>query len=304
MNFFKKKLLVATHNGTFHADECFACATLSVWAQKNGQKIKIVRTRDPEIIKRANIVVDVGMEYDSRRNRFDHHQLGGAGEHENGIPHASFGLVWQKYGEEICGSKEVAKEIERRLVIPIDAHDNGINIMMPNGFGTVDYIVSFVISTFNATWIEGQKDQDKRFMKALSFATQLIEREITRLHALEKGKLVTQESIEKQNGEEILILDMPVDWEEVVVGYPYIKIVIYPGGNGDDWSVQVARDDIHNYDSNRVNFPDNWRGLRGEELEAVSGVVGSIFCTRGGWFMKVKTKEGAIELAKKALKKE
>jgi len=35
-----------------------------------------VRTRDPEVLKTLDIIVDVGGEYDAKRNRFDHHQQG------------------------------------------------------------------------------------------------------------------------------------------------------------------------------------------------------------------------------------
>ena len=52
-----EKILVA-HNGSFHADDIFACATILASFPK--ENIKIVRTRDEEIIKSADFVVDVG----------------------------------------------------------------------------------------------------------------------------------------------------------------------------------------------------------------------------------------------------
>ncbi len=58
----------------------------------------MIRTRDLEVINKADIVIDVGGEYNADTGRFDHHQRGGAGERENGIPYSSFGLIWQKYG--------------------------------------------------------------------------------------------------------------------------------------------------------------------------------------------------------------
>ena len=39
INIFKNKITVAVHSGDFHADDVFACATLSFWAGKEG-KIK------------------------------------------------------------------------------------------------------------------------------------------------------------------------------------------------------------------------------------------------------------------------
>ena len=113
---------IATHNGNFHADDVFSIAALkSIFPS-----FKLIRTRDSEIIAKADIVIDVGGEYDSDADRFDHHQRGGAGERENGIPYFSFGLIWQKYGLEICqGNQYVANAVDTGLVATTDAIDCG-----------------------------------------------------------------------------------------------------------------------------------------------------------------------------------
>lgn len=61
---------LATHSGDFHADECTAISLL----RKIMNIGDIVRTRDYDVIKGCDIVVDVGTEYDVNRMRFDHHQ--------------------------------------------------------------------------------------------------------------------------------------------------------------------------------------------------------------------------------------
>src|ERR1035437_8220507 len=105
MNIFNKKKIISTHNGTFHTDDVFAVATLSLFLN---DKVTIVRTRDVDIIANADFVCDVGGEHDSARSRFDHHQQGGAGKRANGTPYAAFGLVWKEFGEQLSGSKEIA----------------------------------------------------------------------------------------------------------------------------------------------------------------------------------------------------
>lgn len=65
---------LATHSGSFHADESLAIAllkSLPLYSSYN-----LVRTRDPALLKDATIVVDVGGEYDVAEKRFDHHQRG------------------------------------------------------------------------------------------------------------------------------------------------------------------------------------------------------------------------------------
>ena len=67
-----KKLI--THNGSFHTDDLFACAILSIVLEDSGQKFEIIRTRDEDIVKNGDYVFDVGGIYDVENNRFDHHQ--------------------------------------------------------------------------------------------------------------------------------------------------------------------------------------------------------------------------------------
>ena len=95
--------MIATHGGSFHTDDAGGIAAVLLIFNK-----KVIRTRDPNKLALANILVDVGGEYDPSKDLFDHHQRGGAGARENGVPYASFGLVWKKYGSYIC--KEVLGE--------------------------------------------------------------------------------------------------------------------------------------------------------------------------------------------------
>ena len=57
---------------------------------------------------------------------------------------------------------------------------------------------------------------------------------------------------------------------------------------------------LHTF-NNRKNFPQDWAGLRDEELQKVTQVSDAIFCHRGLFLAVAKSKEGAIALAEKAL---
>ena len=54
---------IVTHNSDFHADDVFAVATLQIYLDKLGEKYKIIRSRDPEIIATGDYVLDVGSIY-------------------------------------------------------------------------------------------------------------------------------------------------------------------------------------------------------------------------------------------------
>ena len=286
-------MVVATHNGSFHADEIFACAALSLWVEKTGKRIKIIRTRDEHLIQKADFVVDVGMKYDPATNRFDHHQKGGAGEHPNSIPYASFGLVWKHYGSLVCGSKEVAQMVEEKLVIPIDARDNGMNITKVLREDVPEYsLIKELVYAFRPD-----------FFEFLKFAKTLLRKEIRLCCDVIAGEKWVKEQIEKQNTPEFLVLEKKVFWDKVVSRIKNIKLVICPEEDVNAWCAETTRDNLADYESYRSIFPSEWRGLRNEELMEISGVKDALFCHKAGFFAVAKSKEGAIEMAKRALQR-
>lgn len=63
---------IGTHDGVFHCDEALACFLLK--QLPTYADAVIVRSRNPDILKDCDIVVDVGGEYDCTKHRYDHHQ--------------------------------------------------------------------------------------------------------------------------------------------------------------------------------------------------------------------------------------
>ena len=90
----KKTITIGTHNGLFHCDEVVACALLSMFIQNlYGEEvdINIIRTRDPSILEKCDICVDIG------EGKYDHHYTGfnEKRDGENGEMYASAGLVFK-----------------------------------------------------------------------------------------------------------------------------------------------------------------------------------------------------------------
>jgi len=64
--------VIGTHSGTFQADEAMGVWMLrQVPAYRNA---KVVRSRDPAVLEKLDIVIDVGGVYDHAKLRYDHHQ--------------------------------------------------------------------------------------------------------------------------------------------------------------------------------------------------------------------------------------
>lgn len=63
---------IGTHSGMFHCDEILACYMLQQLPKY--ENARIVRSRDADVLKDCDIVVDVGSEFDPEKSLFDHHQ--------------------------------------------------------------------------------------------------------------------------------------------------------------------------------------------------------------------------------------
>ena len=288
-----KKLKLITHDSTFHADDIFATAALSLLLNDN---IKVIRTRDPELKKTADYVYDVGGEYDPARNRFDHHQKGGAGKRENGIPYAAFGLVWKMYGEKICGLKEVANKIDESLVQPIDAEDNGMNLFKIEG-EVGPYLIQGVINAFRPTWKEDE-EFDEPFLELVVFIRKFLIRKIKKAQDALLAKSFITKAYEEAQDKKIIILDDYYPWRDTLLEYEEPLYVVCPKAG--KWNIYCVPKEKKSFE-NRKPFPSLWAGLRDEELANVSGVPDAIFCHNGRFLAVAKSKEGAIKLAELAL---
>lgn len=292
-----KKLI--THNGSFHADDIFACATLSLMLEKNGEKFEVFRTRDEEIIKRGDYVFDVGGIYDENTNRFDHHQIGGAGKRENNIEYSSFGLVWKKFGEKIAGGEKAKMIIDRHLVAPVDASDNGFDLVESKN-EIFPYLIQDFFRVMRPTWRETNKNIDHMFLKSVEIAKEILSREI--IYA--KDMVLADEMIlsiyENTEDKRIIVLDKNYTKKEILEKLVETLFVVYPRETDNSWGVEAIRKDYKSFE-NKKSLPEAWAGLKDEPLQKVSGVTDAIFCHRALFMAVAGSKEGAIKLAQIAV---
>lgn len=295
MSFFNKKKILVTHNATFHADDIFATATLSLLL---GGKVKVIRTRDEEIIRTGDYVYDVGGEYDASINRFDHHQKGGAGKRENGIPYAAFGLLWKTYGEKVCGSKEVAEKIDKGLVQAIDAHDNGMDIFTLKA-EVAPFLIENMFSAFRPSWKEDD-DFDTPFFELVELAKKILKRKIIKTRDELEANSFVEKAYQDAKDKRLIVIDDRYPWNDTVMKYDEPLYVVFPNANKDTWRVGCVRKEEKSFE-NRKSFPVAWAGLRDQDLAKVTGVTDAVFCHNGRFLAVAKSKEGAIKLAELAL---
>lgn len=257
---------IITHNGIFHADEVFAVATLKLIYNE----VTVTRTRNLPADTTDTLFVDVGLKYDGEQN-FDHHQRDSALTHPNGIPMASFGLIWRNFGKTLVDTDYAYNSVLNSLVSSIDAVDNGIFLEHES---YTPYTLSNAISSFNSE-NPFSGEQEFAFNAAVDFAQVVIENAIKSAKKEAQDYYYVLDKMSNNNGD-VLVLDKYANFRDALKN-SQIKYVIYPT-NG-EYRVQstAPKWNVEAFTSDSQDF---------------------VFCHKSGFVFGTKTLELANELAK------
>lgn len=286
-------MIIATHDGPFHADDVFGCALLlELFSEAN-----VMRSRDLKKLKTADIVFDVGGVQDPVSRRFDHHMLN-AERRENGIIYSAFGLLWREYGLRFCDmNEEVWLKIDHDFVMSIDADDNGQIIESSNEYKTERVKIDSLVRMFNPLNEETFNDQ---FMVVVAIARQILLRlKLTTLKYIAMRQAVLDEYA-VSNDKSILLLNRYVPIHELR-NMPEKLVHIVCKEKEDRWLVCGVQD-TNMFDSLRLSFPNEWRGLSGEAFEAATQLKDVQSCHRNGFVAVADTQEAALNLGYLSLK--
>lgn len=188
VNEYEQSITIQTHDKRFHVDDVGAISLLCSYYNQKEIKVRLIRSRDPEMLKQADILVDVGGIYDPSINRFDHHQkeCNEIFTPNYRVPLSSIGMVWKHIGKELLvmyiKSREdtienindhldaLYNEVYVKAIQEIDGHDNGV---VPIEGGRVNYFtfmtIGGIISSFNTVDTDDEDAQMKAFEKAVAF---------------------------------------------------------------------------------------------------------------------------------------
>lgn len=289
---------VATHNGSFHADEVFAIAALGLLPQS----LEVVRTRDRDLHAAADLRVDVGFKYEPSAGNFDHHQRDFDLVRDNGVGYASFGLIWREFGLQVCGGdQEVAEAIEISLVQAIDANDTGQAISQALIEGVRPMTVNGIIGGFNSRWDEDltADEERERFDAAVKLARGILAREIASAASGRRAIRIVRDAIAASEDPQIVTLPDNVPWKQIVATEaPDALFVIYPKRQG--FGVETVPAELGTFE-NRRDLPAEWAGLENADLAKVTGVEDALFCHSKRFLAVAKSREGAERLAALAL---
>ncbi len=291
-------MVIATHDGSFHADEVFAVAALGLL----GEPIEVVRTRDPGALAAADLRVDVGFRDDPRSGDFDHHQRGFDAARANGVRYASFGLVWREFGVRVSdGDEEVATAIDETLVQTVDANDTGQRLTEPVVDGVRPFSISAVIGGFNASWDEqlSPGEERVRFDAAVDLAREILAREIAVAASGRRAERIVRAAIAAAPDSRVVELPVNAPWKRVLVPETADALyVIYPKRQG--FGLEAVPRALGSFE-NRRDLPAAWGGLEGADLVAVTGVEDALFCHAKRFLVVAASHAGITRLAELAL---
>lgn len=285
-----------THSEDFHTDDVFATALLlSIFPDA-----QVVRSRDADVLATGDIVYDVGRVYDPAAGRFDHHQLGST-VRPSGITYSAFGLLWKEYGLQYCNNDTALfAMIDKKLVEPIDATDNGQQLIDPKIEDVRPFVIEDIISQLNPLeWVTTDESYDGQFQKAVTFATAILER--TRQACQDKllAKAYVLERYREAEDKRMIVLDRHASITECITLCPELLYVVSPRADG-TWGILAVSVAPGSFEC-RQPFPKSWRGQSADKLSALTGVDDLTFCHTTGFYAAAKTKQGAIAVARRAL---
>jgi uncharacterized UPF0160 family protein len=294
-------VLVATHDGSFHADEVFAIAALGLL----GEPIEVIRTRNREEVARADLRVDVGFRNDPSTGDFDHHQREFDAVRDNGVRYASFGLIWREFGPRVCdGDAEVAGAVDGSLVQAVDANDTGQQLTHALIDGVRPMTANAIVGGFNPRWDEtlSAEQERGRFDDAVSLAQGILAREIASAASGRRSEKIVREAIAAAMDPRVVELSVNAPWKQVLVPEaPDALFVIYPKRQG--FGLESVPRELGSFESRR-DLPAAWGGREGADLVAETGVEDALFCHAKRFLAVARTREGIARLAALALRDE
>lgn len=322
--FHDQKKIIGTHSGKFHSDEVLSTFMLKYYPDTI--QSAVVRTRNDEILKLCDVVVDVGSIIDPKKFRFDHHMkeynevFDEKDEDLNKIKLSSAGLVWKYLGKEILISvlksltlyeqnkthiDEMFKYIYIDFIMGVDGLDNGVTQYDKDIKPKYKLSGHFTdrVSRLNPEWNVENVDVNERFKKAWDVAEEEF------LHYINKyanSYFIAYDIVDNAIKEAVkenrvyIILEKYCPWHKPLYEIEKkMKIedrflyCVHPGNNKRWCSTAVNLND-HCMEL-RKPFPMEWRGKRSDELKKITGINDAEFVHASGFVSFWLLKESAIK---------
>lgn len=276
-------LLCGTHSGSFHADDVLALALIRAFEDPDAL---VVRSRDPEVLARCDVVFDVGGEFDPARGRFDHHQ----NDYDGPLSSAGMVLAWLEDRGRLDDG--LADRLRHELVDYVDAVDNGRRT--PDG--RVPCFTA-IVGTLTNDLGDGAS-MDDRYLEAAVLSLRYVRGIVAGHRAEAAARRAVHAAMQdaESRGSRVMFLDGYFPWKTAYfeaggVDHP-TDFVLFPAD--DAWRVVAIPPEPGSF-ATKVPFPEEWAGRTDEDLEQVVGVKGARFCHKNRFIAVFTSREAALE---------
>lgn len=283
-------------------------------------------------------MVDVGGEFDKTKNLFDHHQK--SFEHtfsslrpefpDYNVRLSSAGLIYTHFGEEVIEEilkkkcdlkvdgkllKKIFEKVYQGLIQEIDGIDNGVPMFNGEPTYRITSDISSRVGRFNPSWNSNDDfDVQSQFEKAMVIVGEEFDDRVLYYGSVwYPARSIVAAALENRykthSSGEIINLSRICPWKDHLFDLEKenglegsIKLVIFRSGPAD-----VRVNCVPNKPGSfvcRKFLHKEWRGVRDQELDKVSGIEGAIFVHATGFIGGCKTEEGAMQMAIKSLEAE
>ena len=214
--------------------------------------------------------------------------------------------------KSVSGSESdlIYEKVYDEFIEGIDANDNGIS-----AYGDVEptfkpaLSLPGMISYLNPRWNEEHNDTtlDEKFQVASDLVGKyFLDRVDYFSSAWLPARSGVYSAITSREVPEIVVFEDFVPWKDHLFQIERelqiegtILYVVYSDGKA--WRVQAVPKSVSSFESRR-GLPEPWRGVRDAALDELTGLTGCIFVHASGFIGGHKTREGALEMTKLALK--
>lgn len=297
---------IVTHAGLFHADDAIAIA-IAKQLDPSVPVVRVFKVDEKDAVDSGVLILDVGGKAD-RVRWFDHHQKDSPVA-QDGHRYAAAGLLWNAFGERVCGGDStVSLRVRQTLIDPVDRADNGVESVKPVlsnwRFVGLSQAISWLNPDDGATPVE----RDAAFAKAVEIAAAVLDGAVRSAKAWVGAMRTVQDALATapQNAR-VLELAKAGAWQEHLLDDERATsalYVIYPSERG-GFCLQCVPDKPGSFGM-RKPLPAAWAGLRGETLAAVTGLPlgghSSVFCHPGRFIGGCETLEMARRMAEMAVR--
>jgi uncharacterized UPF0160 family protein len=242
------------------------------------------------------------------------------------------GLIYRHYGKDVIRTwypnlaaasvDLVYTQLYDTLLEALDAIDTGVEIA-PATVYIDTTVLALRVNRLNPRWNEviegplGQQppDPDERFQQAVQLCGNDFQSVLVKIVESDlPARTLVEQAVQKRHmvdasGEIICLESGGLPWKGYLYDLereyqvkPLIKFVLYHDEAG-MWRVQAVTVQGKAFE-NRLSLPEEWRGVRDENLSTVTNIPGSRFVHAAGFIGGNDTYEGALAMAKEALKRQ